>query len=135
MCEGDFGESVMLLSESEDKMYRQVLHSKIHDAVVTEAVVEYVGSITIDQDLLDAANICAGEKVLIANLANGSRLESYAMVGKRGSKVICLNGGAALHGKPGDQIILMTFAVMTDDEIKKHQPTIIRLNEKNEIIK
>ncbi len=116
-------------------MYRQVLLSKIHDAVVTEAVVEYVGSITIDQDLLDAANIVPGEKVLIANLANGSRLESYAMAGKRGSKEVCLNGGAALHGKPGDQLIIMTFAVLTDEEIKKHKPTIIRLNAKNDIIK
>ena len=74
------------------------------------------------------------DKVLIANLTNGARIESYAMAGKEGSGEVCLNGGAARHGNVGDLVIIMTFALMTDDEAKKHQPTIIRVNARNEII-
>ena len=116
-------------------MQRQVLHGKIHGAFVTEARVDYQGSITIDSNLLEAADIVPGEKVLIANITNGARLESYAMLGEAGSKVICLNGGAAKHGEIGDQLIIMAFAVMSDEEIKKHQPKVVRVNQRNEIIK
>ena len=115
-------------------MQRQLLNGKIHGATVTEARIDYQGSITIDSNLLKAVDILSGEKVLIANLNNGARLESYAMEGKAGSGVICLNGGAAKHGKPGDQVIIMSFVVMTDDEIKKHKPKIVHVNAKNEIM-
>ncbi len=115
-------------------MQRQMLHGKIHRATVTEARVDYVGSITIDEKLLKAADILPGEKVLIANLANGARLESYAVKGKAGGGVVCLNGGAALHGKPGDLVIIMTFAVLDENEIKKHRPRVVHVDKKNRIV-
>ena len=114
-------------------MQRQVLSGKIHRATVTDAHIDYEGSITIDSKLLDAANIIPGEKVLIANLNNGARLESYAMAGEPGSGVVCLNGGAAKHGKKGDLVIIMTFVVMTDEEIKKHHAKVVHVNSRNEI--
>jgi aspartate 1-decarboxylase len=114
-------------------MQRQVLHGKIHRATVTDSHVDYEGSVTIDSRLLEAADIVSGEKVLIANLTNGARIESYAMAGKPGSGIICLNGGAAKHGKKGDILIIMTFAVMTDEEIKRHRPRVIRVDERNQI--
>ena len=115
-------------------MQRQMLNGKIHRATVTDAHINYEGSVTIDSKLLQAANILPGEKVLIANLTNGARIKSYAMAGDPGSGVICLNGGAAKHGKKGDLVIIMTFAVLTDEEIKRHKPTVIRVNERNGII-
>ena len=115
-------------------MQRQVLYGKIHGATVTDARIDYQGSITIDSDLLKAADILAGEKVLIANLNNGARLESYALPGKSGAGEICLNGGAAMHGKKGDKVIIMTFAVMTDEEIKRHQPKVICVDPRNKIL-
>ena len=115
-------------------MERQLLNSKIHRATVTDAQIDYEGSITIDSKLLKAANILPYEKVLIANLTNGARIESYAMEGAAGSGEICLNGGAARHGKIGDLVIIMTFSVMSDKEIAAHKPTIIRDNTRNEII-
>mgnify|MGYP001607209751 CR=1 FL=1 len=115
-------------------MFRQMLYGKIHGACVTEACVDYQGSITIDGALLKAADILPGEKVLIANLTNGSRIESYTIEGKPGSGVIGLNGGAAKHGKVGDRLIIMCFAVMTAEEIENHEAKVIRVNEKNEII-
>ena len=87
-------------------MQRQILHGKIHRATVTECCVDYEGSVTIDPFLLEAADILSGEKVLIANLNNGARIESYAIGGERGAGTICLNGGAAKHGKKGDLLIL-----------------------------
>ena len=114
-------------------MQRQILYGKIHGATVTEARIDYQGSITIDAELLKAADIVAGEKVLIANLTNGSRIESYAMTGKPGSGEICLNGGAAKHGKKGDTVIIMTFAVMTDEEIRRHKPRVVIVNAQNKI--
>lgn len=115
-------------------MQRQVLHGKIHRATVTDACIDYEGSITIDSKLLDAANIFPHEKVLIANLTNGARLESYAIAGKAGGGDICLNGGAAKYGKKGDLVIIMTFAVMTDEEIRKHQPRVVKVNSANQIV-
>lgn len=114
-------------------MQRQILHGKIHGATVTDARIDYQGSITIDSKLLEAADILPGEKVLIANLTNASRIESYAMAGKPGSGEVCLNGGAAQYGKRGDKVIIMTFAVFSDDEIKRHKPRIIHVTAKNEI--
>jgi aspartate 1-decarboxylase len=115
-------------------MQRQVLGGKIHRATVTDACIDYEGSITIDSKLLQAADIISSEKVLIVNLNNGARLESYAMAGPPGSGEICLNGGAALHGKKGDIVIIMSFVVMSDEEIKKHTPKIVHVNSLNRII-
>ena len=115
-------------------MQRQILHGKIHRATVTDARVDYEGSITIDAALLAAADILPGEKVLIANLTNGSRIESYALEGRPGAGGICLNGGAAQHGKKGDKVIIMTFAVLSDEQIRGHKPRIVLVNERNEIV-
>jgi len=115
-------------------MQRQILYGKIHRATVTDARVDYEGSVTIDSKLLEAAGILPFEKVLIANLTSGSRLESYAISGPPGSGVICLNGGAAQYGRKGDQVIIMTFAVMTDEEIRHHTPRAVRVDEKNQLI-
>ena len=115
-------------------MQRQILNGKIHRATVTDAHIDYEGSVTIDSTLLKAADILPGEKVLITNLANGARIETYAVAGEAGKGEICLNGGAAKHGKKGDLVIIMTFVVMTDEEFKKHRPKIIRVNSSNQII-
>lgn len=103
----------------------EVLKSKIHRVTVTEARLDYIGSITIDEDLLDAANIIRGEHVYIVNNNNGARLETYVIPGERGSGVICLNGAAARLVQPGDVIIIMSYASMPFDEAKTFQPTVI----------
>ena len=116
-------------------MQRQIMYGKIHRATVTEACIDYPGSITIDKKLMDGAGILPHEKVLIANLNNGSRIESYAIPGPVGSGVICLNGGAAKHGKAGDIAIILTFVVLTVAEAKKHKPKIVHVDSKNHIVK
>lgn len=103
----------------------EVLKSKIHRVTVTEARLDYIGSITIDRDLLDAANIIPGERVYIVNNNNGERLDTYTIPGERGSGVICLNGAAARRVQPGDVIIIMSYASMTPDEARNFEPTII----------
>lgn len=103
----------------------EVLKSKIHRVTVTEARLDYIGSITIDEDLLDAANIIRGEHVYIVNNNNGARLETYVIPGERGSGVICLNGAAARLVQPGDIIIIMSYASMPFDEAKEFKPTVI----------
>jgi len=116
-------------------MLRQMLKGKIHRATVTEARIDYEGSVTIDSELLKAADILPHEKVLIANLNNGSRIESYAIPGPAGSGVICLNGGAAKHGKAGDIVIILTFVVLTSSEAKRHKPKVVYVDSKNRILK
>ncbi|MDD5226842.1 MAG: aspartate 1-decarboxylase [Candidatus Omnitrophica bacterium] len=116
-------------------MQKQMLGGKIHRVTVTEACIDYPGSITIDKKLMDAAGILPHEKVLIANLNNGSRIESYAIPGVRGSGVICLNGGAAKHGKVGDIAIILTFVVLTVAEARKHKPKVVYVDSKNHIVK
>lgn len=111
-----------------------MLGGKIHRATVTDAQVDYEGSITIDADLMKAADILNGEKVLIANITNGSRLESYAIGGPAGSGVVCLNGGAARHGRKGDLVIIMTFIVLDDEAAKRHKAKVIRVDSKNKIL-
>ena len=112
-------------------MIRQMLKSKIHRATVTDANVNYEGSITIDEKLMVEANILDHEKVLIANLSNGSRVESYAITGKWGSGVVCANGGAALHNRVGDMVLIMSFCALTDREAKRHKPKIVKVDSKN----
>lgn len=116
-------------------MQRQLLSGKIHRVTVTEARIDYEGSITIDSALMEGAGILPFEKVLIANLNNGSRLESYAIPAPEGSGVICLNGGAAKHGKAGDTLIIMTFGVFAETETKTHKPKVVYVDGKNRIVK
>ena len=103
----------------------EVLKSKIHRVTVTEARLDYIGSITIDQDLLDAANILPGERVYIVNNNNGARLETYTIPGERGSGVICLNGAAARLVQPGDIVIIMAYATMPFEEARTFKPAVI----------
>jgi aspartate 1-decarboxylase len=115
-------------------MLREFLNSKIHRATVTDANLNYVGSITIDEEFLELAKIKEWEKVEILNINNGERFQTYALKGKRGSKVFCLNGAAARKAQKGDKIIIVTYAQLTNDEIKNHKPTIVQVGENNEII-
>lgn len=103
----------------------EVLKSKIHRVTVTEARLDYIGSITIDQDLMDAADILPGERVYIVNNNNGERLDTYTIPGERGSGVICLNGAAARLVQPGDIVIIMAYASMSYEEAKTFKPSVI----------
>lgn len=114
-------------------MFRTVFKSKLHRATVTEANLNYVGSITIDEDLLDAADICVNEKVQVVNNNNGARLETYAIPGPRGSGMICLNGAAARLVQPGDRVIIITYAVIDDKEARTFKPTVVFLDDANRI--
>lgn len=110
-----------------------MLNSKIHRAVVTEADLNYVGSITIDQDLLDAVGMLPNEKVHIVNNNNGARFETYIIAGERGSGVICVNGAAARLVQRGDVVIILSYVYMMNDEAKEHQPKVAIMNENNSI--
>lgn len=112
-------------------MLREMLKSKIHRATVTGADVDYEGSIMIDEDLMKKVDLLHGEKVLIANLNNGSRVETYAIVGKAGSGVIAVNGSAALLNKVGDKIIIMNFCMLDEREVTKHKAKIVVVDDKN----
>lgn len=114
-------------------MELSVLKAKIHRATVTEADLHYVGSITIDQDLMDAAGLLSYEKVLVADIDNGNRLETYIIAGPRGSGIICLNGASARLVSPGDRVIVMAFCAMSPEEAKTHRPTVVFVDEKNAI--
>lgn len=106
-------------------MFIEVVKSKIHRVTVTEANLNYIGSITIDEDLMDAANLIANEKVSIVDNNNGERFDTYVITGERGSGVICLNGAAARKVQPGDIIIIMSYAMMDFEEAKTFKPSII----------
>jgi aspartate 1-decarboxylase len=106
-------------------MLIEVLKSKIHRVTVTEANLNYIGSIAIDEDLMDAANIIENEKVQVLNLNNGERLETYVIKGKKGSGSICINGAAARKVMPGDIILIMSYATMDFNEAKRFKPVII----------
>ena len=106
-------------------MFIEVVKSKIHRVTVTEANLNYIGSITIDQDLLDAANLIPNEKVSIVNNNNGERLDTYVIPGERGSGVICLNWAAARKVQPGDVVIIMSYAMMDFEEAKHFKPAVI----------
>lgn len=115
-------------------MFRTMMKSKIHRATVTEANLNYVGSITIDRDIMDAVDILPNEKVQVVDNNNGARFETYVIPGERGSGVICLNGAAARLVQPGDTVIIMSYAIMTDEEAKKHQPKVAIMGEGNRIV-
>ena len=106
-------------------MQLQMLKSKIHRVTVTEANLNYIGSITIDQDLMDAADILPGERVFIVDNNNGERFDTYAIAGERGSGMICLNGAAARKVHPGDVVIIMAYALMDADEARTFKPSVI----------
>lgn len=113
-------------------MYREMLKSKIHRATVTGANVDYEGSIKIDEDLLREANILPGEKVLVINLNNGSRVETYAILGESGTGEVSVNGGAALFSKAGDKVIIMSFCLVDEKELKVYNPKVVLVDEKNQ---
>lgn len=114
-------------------MYRTMMNGKIHRATVTEANLNYVGSITIDEDLLDAAGMMANEKVQIVNNNNGARLETYIIPGERGSGVICLNGAAARLVQPGDTVIIISYVMVAEEKVKDHKPNVLIMDENNQI--
>lgn len=111
-----------------------MLKAKLHHLRVTQAEKEYEGSLTIDEDLMDAVGILNYEKLLIANLDNGERFETYAIKGPRGSRVTCLNGAASYKGKPGDRLIVMVWCQLEEQEIAHHQPKVVRLDADNRIV-
>ena len=108
-----------------------LLRAKLHRIRVTEACLDYVGSLTVDRDLMDAVGLFANEKILCANVENGERFETYVIPGPRGSGVCCLNGAAAHKGKIGDRLIVMAFGQFTPEEASCHLPRVVFLDEKN----
>jgi len=113
---------------------RTMLKSKIHRARVTEANLHYEGSITIDAALMEAADILPFEKVHVLDVDNGARLETYAIEGERGSGVICINGAAARLVAAGDTVIIISYATLTEEEVRRHQPALVYVNTQNAIV-
>jgi len=116
-------------------MQREMLKSKIHRATVTQAELYYEGSITVDKDLLEAANILPYEKVQVLNFNNGSRLDTYTIEGASGSGIICLNGPAARFCSVGDEVIIVSYLHLPDEEAKKYKPKVILVDKKNKVSK
>ena len=115
-------------------MYRYMLHSKIHRATVTQADLHYVGSLTIDRDLLDAAGLIPGQQVDVVDVDNGNRLTTYAIEGERGSGVMCINGAAARLIAPGDTVIVIAYAAMDDSEARTFEPHVVFVDRHNRIV-
>ncbi len=115
-------------------MFVNVLKAKLHRVRVTQAELNYVGSITIDEELMDAAGLLENEQVHIVNNNNGERLITYVIKGARGSGIICLNGAAARRAQVGDIVIIIAYAMMTPDEAKAHKPTVVFPNENNRLV-
>lgn len=116
-------------------MFISMLKGKIHRATVAQAELSYVGSITVDVDLLDAAGICEYEKVHVVDIDNGNRFETYTIAGERGSGMICLNGAAARCVHVGDKVIIMAYCMLDIEEAKQHKPSVVFVDEKNKISK
>ncbi|GGE56511.1 aspartate 1-decarboxylase [Priestia taiwanensis] len=115
-------------------MFRTMMSAKIHRATVTEANLNYIGSITIDEDIMDAVGVLENEKVQIVNNNNGARLETYIIKGERGSGVICLNGAAARLVQVGDKVIIIAYKMVAEEKIHEHKPRIAFMDEQNQII-
>ncbi|MEW6408939.1 MAG: aspartate 1-decarboxylase [Nitrospirota bacterium] len=115
-------------------MLRIMLRSKIHQATVTDANLEYEGSLTVDETLLEAAGILPYEQVMVSNLNNGERFETYVIPGKRGSGIVCLNGPTARKGVVGDRIIIFCYEMANEEELKDFKPTIVRVDDENRIV-
>ena len=116
-------------------MQREMLKSKIHRAIVTEAELYYEGSVTVDKDLLDAADILPYEKVQVLNFNTGSRIDTYTIEGKSGSGIICLNGPAARLGAVGDEVIIVSYVLVPENEAKNFKPKVVLVDKKNKISK
>lgn len=114
-------------------MFRMMMNSKLHRATVTEADLSYVGSITIDAGLLDAAGMYPNEKVHVVNNNNGARFETYIIAGERGSGVICVNGAAARLVQKGDIVIILSYVYVTDEEARTHEPTVLIMDDNNKV--
>lgn len=123
-----------LKRHSVQTMFLTVLKSKLHRVRVTQAELNYVGSITIDEDLMDAAGLLENEQVHIVNNNNGERLITYVIKGERGSGIICLNGAAARRAQVGDIIIIIAYAMLTTEEARTHQPTVIFPDDNNRLV-
>ena len=115
-------------------MTRFMFKSKIHRAVVTQAELYYEGSLTVDVDLMNAADLLEYEKVAVVNVNNGERFETYLIPGEPGSGVICLNGAAARKGAVGDEVIIISYASMSDEEARLHRPTVVHVDRRNRIV-
>lgn len=115
-------------------MLLEFLYAKIHRATVTDANLNYVGSITIDKNILDKANLSEGQKVDILNINNGERFQTYIIAGEAGNKDFCLNGAAARKAQIGDKIIICAYAQMTPEEAKNFKPTVVQIDENNNIV-
>ena len=116
-------------------MLRIMMKSKIHRATVTQADLDYVGSVTLDAALMEAADLLEGEQVAIVDITNGARIETYVIPGERGSGVIGINGAAAHLVHPGDLVIIMSYALVTDAEARALEPKVVHVDEKNQIVK
>ena len=116
-------------------MMRVMMKSKIHRATVTQADLDYVGSVAIDLDLMEAADLLEGEQVTIADITNGARLESYVIPAPRGSRTITINGAAAHLVKAGDLVIIMSYCLLSDAEARTLKPTVVHVDEKNDVVK
>ncbi|ROL56584.1 aspartate 1-decarboxylase [Bacteroidetes/Chlorobi group bacterium Naka2016] len=114
-------------------MQREMLKSKIHRAKITDANLYYEGSFTIDEELLEAGNILPYEKVSVVNINNGERFETYVIPGERGKRQFCLNGAAARKGAVGDEVIIISYAIYSEEELKNYKPLIVLLDENNNI--
>ncbi|XVX20954.1 aspartate 1-decarboxylase [Actinomycetota bacterium] len=115
-------------------MQRFMLHSKIHRATVTQAELHYVGSLTIDRDLMDAADLLPGQQVDVVDVDNGSRLTTYAIEGERGSGILCINGAAARLISPGDTVIVIAYAAMDDEEARAYDPKVVFVDKHNRLV-
>jgi len=114
-------------------MHRVMLKSKIHRLTVTDANIDYEGSITVDEDLMDVARLLQYEQVHIYNLTNGNRFETYVIKGERGSGEVCINGAAALLASPGDKVIIASYVILEEEEARGHQPILVYVDEGNRI--
>jgi aspartate 1-decarboxylase len=115
-------------------MLRTMLRAKLHRATITEAVLEYEGSLTVDRDLLDAVDLLPGEQIHCANITNGERFVTYLFEGERGSGVICVNGAAARLARPADQLIVMAYGLVTEEEARTHRAKVAILDASNKIV-
>lgn len=115
-------------------MLLEFLNSKIHRATITDSNLNYVGSITIDADILDKANIKEYQKVEILDINNGERFQTYAIKGERGTKVFCVNGAAARKVQKGDKVIIVTYGYFSPDEVKNHKPVIVQIDDDNNVV-
>lgn len=116
-------------------MLVNMLKGKIHRATVVQAQLDYVGSITVDEELLEASGIYEYERVQVVDINNGNRFETYTIAGERGSGLICLNGAAARQVQVNDKVIIMAYAMMDEDEVKTHKPNVVFVDEENKIVR